>query len=280
MKCSFCHTENRPDAQFCEHCGASLLKVLYCRKCQTENRATARYCDWCGMSLVPSGSARTTDRFRGFNGRPVLYGVAALLLLWGAFNAYDFYESHGDGIQPASDSRPIETQDQPVTAAPTPSLPSPPPSISTIPAIPDEVPAPSKSDSEGHETAEQAAQAAAKAQAEAEAQALARAQVNAQQQVQITRAIQAIRLKIHRSWIRPVTSKKDLKCRVRVKVMPDGHVIDAEIIASSGDDSFDTSAQNAVIQASPLPVPADKVLFDRGFRSFTFTFDPSRGTQE
>jgi TonB family protein len=274
MKCAFCHTENRPNAQFCDHCGASLVTVLYCRSCQTENRTTARYCDRCGTPLTPSGSARTTAKFRGFNGRPVLYGIAALLLLWGAFNAYDFYESHGDGILPASESRISGTLDQPVTAKPTTTPPSPP--IPTNPAMPDTGPAPSALESEGQEAAEQAAQAAARAQAEAKAEANAR--TTPQQQEQTTSAIQAIRLKINRSWIRPMTTKHGLKCRIRVRLMSDGTVIEAEIIASSGDEAFDTSAQNAVIQASPLPVPADKDVFDRGFRSFTFTFDPTRGT--
>jgi TonB family protein len=246
--------------------------MLYCRHCQTENRTTAKYCDRCGTPLIPTGPSRITDRFRFFNGRPVLYGIAALLLLWVAFNAYDFYESHGDGLQPALDSRPAGTLDQPVTAEP----PSPFPSIPTNPAISDTEPVPSKSDSENQKAAELAAQAAARAQAEAEAQALAKAQVTAQQQEQIANAIQAIRLKINRSWIRPMTTKHGLKCRIRVRLMSDGTVIEAEIIASSGDETFDTSAHNAVIQASPLPVPADKDVFDRGFRSFTFTFDPYR----
>jgi TolA protein len=200
--------------------------------------------------------------------RPVLYGIVVLLLLWAALNAYDFYESHGSTIQSTSDSQPLGTLNQPVTAEP----PSPLPSIPTNPAMPDTVPARSKSDSEAQEAAEQAAQAAAIAQAEA------KAQVNAQQQAQIVSAIQAIRLKINRSWIRPMAIKHGLKCRIRVRLMSDGTVIEAEIIASSGDETFDTSAQNAVIQASPLPVPADKDVFERNFRSFTFTFDPTRGT--
>jgi colicin import membrane protein len=77
-----------------------------------------------------------------------------------------------------------------------------------------------------------------------------------------------------------MTTKKGLKCRVKVRLMPDGTVVDAEIIASSGDEIFDTSAHNAVIQSSPLPVPANKDLFERSFRSFTFTFNPTRETQE
>jgi TonB family protein len=209
--------------------------------------------------------------------RQVLYGIAALLLLWGTFNAYDFHEGPGDGVQPTSDSRISGTLDQPVTSEPTTAPPLPPHSLPSNPVTSDTGLDQSEFEMENQEAAEQAAQAAARAQAEAKPQALAKAQVTPQQQEQIARAIQAIRLKINRSWIRPMTIRQGVKCRVRVKVMPDGRVIEAEIIASSGDEAFDTSAQNAVIQASPLPVPPDKDVFDRNFRSFTFTFDPTRG---
>jgi TonB family protein len=237
------------------------VKVLYCRKCQTENRTTARYCDRCGRPLAPSGFSRTNDRFRFFNARPVLYCAVVLLVLWLAFNAYNFYEKHSDAIQPAPDSRTSGTLDQPVIPEPTTASPPPLQPIPANPATPDTVPAPSELESENQEAA----------------QAAARAQATAQQGAQIASAIHAIRLKVNRSWIQPMTTKKGLKCRVKVRLMQDGSVIDAEIISSSGDEIFDTSARNAVIQASPLPVPADKDLFDRSFRSFTFTFDPSRG---
>jgi colicin import membrane protein len=57
-------------------------------------------------------------------------------------------------------------------------------------------------------------------------------------------------------------------------LMSDGTVIDAEVISSSGDEIFDRSAENAVNKASPLPVPKDKELFAREFRSFQFLFNP------
>jgi len=59
--------------------------------------------------------------------------------------------------------------------------------------------------------------------------------------------------------------------------MSDGTVIDADIVTPSGDDIFDESALNAVNKASPLPVPKDKDLFAKKFRSFSFLFDPDRG---
>jgi len=74
-----------------------------------------------------------------------------------------------------------------------------------------------------------------------------------------------------------MSMRPGLKCKIRVRLMSDGSVIDAEVIASSGDEIFDRSAENAVNKASPLPVPQDKELFARNFRTFTLTFDPDRG---
>lgn len=117
--------------------------------------------------------------------------------------------------------------------------------------------------------AEAAAAAKAKADAEAFTQAKLAAQALAEQQ-----AKQAIQQKVNRSWIRPVSAEAGLKCTIRVKLMSDGTVIDAEVISSSGDEIFDRSAENAVNKASPLPVPKDKELFAREFRAFEFLFNP------
>ena len=117
--------------------------------------------------------------------------------------------------------------------------------------------------------AEAAAAAKIKADAEAATQAKLAAQALAEQQ-----AKQAIQQKVNRSWIRPVSAEAGLKCTIRVKLMSDGTVIDAEVISSSGDEIFDRSAENAVNKASPLPVPKDKELFAREFRAFEFLFNP------
>jgi colicin import membrane protein len=84
----------------------------------------------------------------------------------------------------------------------------------------------------------------------------------------------AIMQKVNQSWIRPSSTSVGLRCSIRVRVMSDGTVIDAEVISSSGDEDFDRSAENAVNKASPLPVPKDKELFAREFRSFQFLFNP------
>jgi len=121
-------------------------------------------------------------------------------------------------------------------------------------------------------------EAAAKAKAEAEAAEKAKAEAAkaraAAQRSEAEQAKLAIKQKVNRSWIRPASSTAGLKCTIRVRLMSDGTVIDAEVISSSGDEIFDRSAENAVNKASPLPVPKDKELFAREFRSFQFLFNP------
>ena len=112
------------------------------------------------------------------------------------------------------------------------------------------------------------------------ADAAAQAKVEAQkakavaQQSEAEQAKLAIKQKVNRSWIRPVSTTSGLKCTIRVRLLSDGTVMDAEVISSSGDEDFDRSAENAVNKASPLPVPKDKELFAREFRSFQFLFNP------
>ena len=112
------------------------------------------------------------------------------------------------------------------------------------------------------------ADAAAQAKVEAQKAKAATHRVDAEQ------AKLAIKQKVNRSWIRPVSTTAGLKCNIRVRLLSDGTVMDAEIISSSGDEDFDRSAENAVNKASPLPVPKDKELFAREFRSFQFLFNP------
>ena len=120
------------------------------------------------------------------------------------------------------------------------------------------------------------AEAPEKAKAEAAAQAKVgalKAKV-ATQGAEAEQAKLAIKQKVNRNWMRPSSTTAGSKCTIRVRLMSDGTVIDAEVISSSGDEDFDRSAENAVNKASPLPVPKDKELFAREFRSFQFLFDP------
>jgi colicin import membrane protein len=111
----------------------------------------------------------------------------------------------------------------------------------------------------------------AKAKIERDRAAKAKVEQNRKATISATAAIQ---LKVNNRWIRPISSTKGLNCTIRVKLLPSGDVMDAAVVRSSGDRVFDRSAENAVRKASPLPVPKDRNLFTRKFRTFTFEFKP------
>jgi colicin import membrane protein len=81
----------------------------------------------------------------------------------------------------------------------------------------------------------------------------------------------AIRQKVSRNWVRPPASRKDLQCTVRVRQAPGGEVLEAKVVRSSGDATFDRSVENAVFKASPLPAPQNPDVFDRDIE---FIFRP------
>jgi colicin import membrane protein len=82
-----------------------------------------------------------------------------------------------------------------------------------------------------------------------------------------------IKQKVQQNWINPI-QREGLRCRVRVKLIPGGDVLDVQIVAGSGDPLFDRSVEAAVRKASPLPVPSGAdPLMDR-FRDLEFVFNP------
>lgn len=97
------------------------------------------------------------------------------------------------------------------------------------------------------------------------------AEKRAQQAVASYRDV--IRQKIQRSWLKPATSSAGLSCKIRVKLIPGGSVMDATVVKSSGDSLFDRSVEVAVLKASPLPIPEDPTLFSY-FRTLDLNFNP------
>ena len=89
----------------------------------------------------------------------------------------------------------------------------------------------------------------------------------------VDKHVEIIRQKVTRNWLRPAGSVAGLACTVRVRIIPGGDVLDVQITRSSGNAVFDRSVETAVLKASPLPLPADRALFDR-FRVLEFIFDP------
>jgi colicin import membrane protein len=145
----------------------------------------------------------------------------------------------------------------------------------------------------------QAAEARAKADAEAEAQRQAKAAADKKARVQATRqaalvaameeeeallAAQAsgemsryialIVQKVERNWIQPATAQAiGLQCEVLVQQLPNGDVVDVRTQTCNADASVQRSIENAVLRASPLPLPENRALFER---SLIFTFKPEQ----
>ncbi|HEX9626789.1 MAG TPA: cell envelope integrity protein TolA [Acidiferrobacterales bacterium] len=115
----------------------------------------------------------------------------------------------------------------------------------------------------------QEAESALKQQLAAEEQELAQARA----QTEIARYEALIRQKVERNWARPPGAPQGMECRVRVRLVASGEVLQATVVQSSGNAAFDRSVENAVYKASPLPIPDDKTLFDY-FRELEFKFRP------
>ncbi len=78
---------------------------------------------------------------------------------------------------------------------------------------------------------------------------------------------------VERTWRRPPASRAGLVVLIRVTVAPDGQVLRAQVLTSSGDRFFDESAELAVRKASPLPFPTNPAYYEY-INEFNFKFDP------
>jgi len=91
---------------------------------------------------------------------------------------------------------------------------------------------------------------------------------------EIGRYINAVRTKVANVFVYPDLDD-GLKCTLYVRMIPGGDVVEARVIQSSGNQSFDRQAENAVRKAAPLPVPSNPRLFQR-MREIKFVFDPEQ----
>ena len=84
---------------------------------------------------------------------------------------------------------------------------------------------------------------------------------------------QQIAQSIGNYWIISRDVNKSLSCQFLVHLAPGGVVLNVRLLKSSGNDTFDRSAEVAVYKASPLPVPSDAALFGP-FREFSLIVSP------
>jgi colicin import membrane protein len=78
---------------------------------------------------------------------------------------------------------------------------------------------------------------------------------------------------IGQQWIVPDQVNTNLSSRFKIRLAPNGAVLDVQLTRSSGDAVLDRSAQAAIYKASPLPVPGEPALFNL-FREISLTVRP------
>lgn len=78
---------------------------------------------------------------------------------------------------------------------------------------------------------------------------------------------------IGQRWLVPGGADKSLAATYDIQLAPDGTVISATLIKSSGNSALDQSAKTAIYKASPLPVPKEAAAFDK-LREIHLTLSP------
>ncbi len=86
--------------------------------------------------------------------------------------------------------------------------------------------------------------------------------------------IQAIQAQVSKYWQYPPSARRAMEVVLEIKLIPTGEVIDVKVVHSSGNVALDRSARQALVKASPLPVPDDIRLFEKYFRTLTMPFRP------
>lgn len=116
-------------------------------------------------------------------------------------------------------------------------------------------------------------QAALQEKARLAQQAAAAAQRSAQMSGEVNKYKALIIQAISQHWILPERVDRNLFSQFRIRLAPNGTVLEVSLIRSSGDPILDRSAQSAIYKASPLPVPNDQAMFNL-FRDISLTVRP------
>ncbi len=79
---------------------------------------------------------------------------------------------------------------------------------------------------------------------------------------------------VTRNWLRPPTAESGLRCRLRIRQIPGGDVVGAEIVSSAcnADQATQRSIVAAVNRASPLPYRGYEKVFEKEIE-FVFIYD-------
>ena len=79
---------------------------------------------------------------------------------------------------------------------------------------------------------------------------------------------------VRKNWSRPPSARNGMQARFVVELIPTGEVLSVALVDSSGNGSFDRSAEQAIRRARRFDVPKDNGLFEANFRRFYFLFRP------
>ncbi len=104
-------------------------------------------------------------------------------------------------------------------------------------------------------------------------QARVRAEVNAATVAEVGRYQDMIRSKIRRNIVMPPDVPESATAEFKVTLLPDGSVLEAVLLRSSGNKAYDDAAERAIHKAEPLPIPKDAGL-QKMFRELRLTLRP------
>ncbi|MCX7193555.1 MAG: TonB C-terminal domain-containing protein [Proteobacteria bacterium] len=82
-----------------------------------------------------------------------------------------------------------------------------------------------------------------------------------------------IRAKIKGFIVQPPNVANDARAEFEVTVLPGGTVLPPRLLKSSGNATYDTAVERAILKSQPLPLPPDAGLFSR-FRELKLSFKP------
>jgi colicin import membrane protein len=100
-----------------------------------------------------------------------------------------------------------------------------------------------------------------------------RAEVLAATSAEMGRYQDMIRSKIRHNIVMPPDVLPTAAAEFKVTLLPDGSVLDAVLLKSSGNAAYDEATERAIYKAQPLPIPSDPVLKKR-FRELRLTIRP------
>jgi len=100
----------------------------------------------------------------------------------------------------------------------------------------------------------------------------AREAAAAVRQKEFDRYVNAIRVKVEGKTNPPANITGNPEVHVRIKILPGGEVLDAQIVRSSGNPAYDAAVERGIRSASPLPVPDPKSELFPQFRDLILQF--------